>query len=488
MTSWEVSGIALSAAAFLLVRLPLYADPGLRLGWHSDAALIGLMARALAEGDYPLLYWACDYVAPLTSVFAAALGTSILPNVGPLALRLGLAIEVIAALILFHAALRRSVGRRAALLATFWTSAGPAFYFKLTYAPLSAEGYFFLSALLLWYVTRTRFVRLHQWLIFGLLTGAGFWIHRGVLFVVVPALLVILWYDREFWPRFDLGIAAAVFAAGVFFGYVPAIVGRYHLDQRLYIPVKPGWRLSRVPSRVVETVTQDFWTLIGADTTPWKWLIGAAMVVLLGCAVVRAIRHFEPRRETVLAVGVVAVSLAFWMFSTQAYLGALRYIVIAVPILYAFAAREVVAFWDGHRRVLSAAVAVTIAVALFIPRRQEVAEIVAGRSERFEHWPGDFDPRPALQRIAEDGYVVCYADVWVAHKFEWLSESGVRFIPHRSVNRRMVESLRLAALPGRKCFVDLEGNVRDLSPQEQAALRLETLWHVRGEVRNARLR
>jgi hypothetical protein len=471
---WELAGLASCAAAFVALRLPLYRQPGIFLGWHSDAALLGLMARAIEAGDYPLLFWGCDYLAPLTSVFAAIVGTTALPEIGPLALRLGVAIEVFAALVFFHFALRRAVSRRAALLSTFWLAAGPAFLFKLTYAPLSAEQYFFLGAVAFWYVATRRFTRLHQWLILGLLAGAGIWIHRGVLLVIVPSLLVIALYDARRAPLRSTLVGAIVFAIGVVLGYFPAILGRYDLDQRLYIPVKMLWRIEHVTTRFVEMVSHDLWMLIGADTAPLGWLLGAALIALL----VSAIVHFEPRRETMLAAAIVAVCLAFWVFSNETYRGAVRYIMVALPILYAFAAQEIVRLWDGRGTIAGVALAILIAAALFIPRWKDAGEVAAARREQHERWPGGFDPRPSLRAVAEGRYVVCYADVWIAHKLEWLSEPTVRFIPYRSVNRRMVDSLRLGALPGPKCFVDLQGNVHPLTARQQNDLRVETLWHM----------
>ncbi|HWW61960.1 MAG TPA: hypothetical protein VN181_11375, partial [Thermoanaerobaculia bacterium] len=225
--SWEGLGVAVCGAAFLLLRLALYTQPGILLGWHSDAALLGLMARAIRAGDVPLLFWGSDYLAPLTSVFAAAIGTT------PLALRLGVAIEVFAALIFLHATLRRIVTPAASLLATFWLVAGPAFLFQLTHAPLSAEQYFFVGAISFWYVARAPFTRLHQFLVLGLLAGAGWWIHRGVMFVIVPSLIVILVYDARLLRRAELALGAIVFASGAVLGYVPAILGRLAIDQRL---------------------------------------------------------------------------------------------------------------------------------------------------------------------------------------------------------------------------------------------------------------
>jgi hypothetical protein len=454
---WELLGLALCVAAFLLLRLPLYIHPGILLGWHSDAALLGLMARAMVHGDVPLLFWGSDYLWPLTSVFAAIAG-KLLGDVGPLALRLGTAAEVIGALMFFHAALRGVVGPRAALLTTFWLVAGPAFLFKLTFAPLSAEQYFFLGAIVFWFVRRTRFVRLHHWLILGLLTGFGWWIHRGVIFAVIPSLAVIFWYDRKLFAPLT---AAITYAAGVAIGVLPLVFGRLAIDQRLYAPVVTPWHVSIVWQRIADIATSDLWSLLGGIG------IGVIFVALL----VSAIVHFEPRRETVLAAGIVIIAFAFWIFSAFAYRGAVRYVMVTLPILYAFSAAEILRLPD---RRLAIGLAAAIAIALFVPRYIDVREVAAAHREQFENW-GGFDPRPALRQLAAGHYTVCYADVWVAHKLEWLSEPTIPFIPYRSVNRRMTESLRLAALPGPKCFVDKAGRVRALTAREQNDMRLETL-------------
>lgn len=474
---WEYAGLALCALAFVIVRWPLYVRPGLLLGWNSDAALLGLMVRSMVEGDIPLLFWACDYLWPLTSAFAALAGESLVHDVGPLSLRLGVAIEVLAALFFYHAALRRVVGRRAALLATLWLAAGPLFLFRLTYAPLSAEQYFFLAAIAFWYVVRAPFTRLHQWLVLGLLAGVGWWIHRGVSFVIAPALLVILWWDGPRRSRLDLPVAAFVFLAGAGLGYLPAAIGRLEVDQRLYAPIVSAWRPYFVWQQLAGTLRQDFWALLGAEG-PARWILGVAFVALLASAA----RHFTLRRETALAAGVIVTAFAFWFLSAEATGGALRYIMVTLPILYAFAAAELIRLGDTRRtmhRVLAIALAAFIGGSLFAARHHDVREIVAARREVFEQW-GGFDPRPTLRAVADGHYAVCYADVWVAHKLEWLSEPTVPFIPYRSVNRRMIASLRLTGVRGSKCFVDGEGRVSTLTPAQEAAFRIDTLHLAEG--------
>ncbi len=465
---WEAGGLVLGLILFVLSHLPLWVHPGIDLGWNSDAALLGLMARALVHGDIPWLFWACDYLAPLTSVFAAGTGL-LLGEIGPLALRLGVAVEVCLALLFYHAAMRRVVGSRAALMGTLWMAVGPLFYFRLTYAPLSAEQYFFLGAVIFYYAVRARFDRLHRWLVLGLLTGLGWWIHRGTMFVVLPVLGATVLYDARRLRRRDVAVGSFVLTLGIVIGLVPKVIGLYGLDQRLYAPVNPPWSPAGVASMIRETFTHDLWVLLGAN---WflGWLAAAVILILL----VGAGRHFSLRRETFIALGVVLVSFAFWIGSTYAYRGAVRYIMISLPIMLGFAAGELVRQWDANRRRTAFAAGAIVLVAWTGAAVREVRGVVGGQREIFEQW-GGFDPRPVLAELHQAGYRVCYANVWEAHKLEWLSEPTVHFIPYRSVNRRMVESLRLAGIPGRKCFVDRTGHVRTLSPEEEQAMRLDIL-------------
>lgn len=474
----ETAGLVLCALAFVLIRLPVLTSPGILLGWHSDAALLGLMARAILDGDIPWLFWGADYLAPLTSLFAAVVAIVMRNPVGPLELRLGVSVEIFGALLFFYAALRRSIGRRAAMMAIFWLVAGPGFLFKLGYAPLSAEQYFFLGSVVFWYVTRFRFVRLHHWLILGLLTGSGLWIHRGVLFVVVPALAVIAFYDARRLKWWQTASGCIVFGAGTALGYFPVLIGKHAIDQRLYTPVKPPWSVAHVQRRFAETVTNDIWVLIGAESMVLRWSLGLVVIALIAVAV----WNFKPRRSTVFAAGVVAISMAFWILSTDAHRGAVRYIMITLPIIFGFVAAEIVCLWDrkGLSRALAVLAFLILMCGLFMPRYMEARQVAAGLREQHEMWPGGFDPRPALEAIRRNRYTVCYANVWIAHKLEFLSDSPVRFIPYRSVNRRMVDSLRLGGLPGPKCFVELDGRVRTLSPAEANDLRIDTLWHMHG--------
>ena len=71
------AGIALLflaiAAAMVALRLPLYTSPGVRLGWNSDVAIYGLIARSMAHDHRPVFFfWAEDYLGTLTSFLTLA--------------------------------------------------------------------------------------------------------------------------------------------------------------------------------------------------------------------------------------------------------------------------------------------------------------------------------------------------------------------------------------------------------------------------------
>ena len=105
---WEWASLAAILAAFAAIRLPLYTQPGLILGWNSDAALFGMMGRAMREGwDFPLYFWGQFYMGTVTSMLAAAAGF-VLGEVGPLALRIAAAFEVVVGSVLFWLGLLRA--------------------------------------------------------------------------------------------------------------------------------------------------------------------------------------------------------------------------------------------------------------------------------------------------------------------------------------------------------------------------------------------
>lgn len=466
--------VAGAVLVFVVLRVPLLVEPGVRLGWNSDSAIFGLIAREMsAEQRVTWLYWGQDYLGTLTSMLALAIGEGAGLGVGPLSLRLAASAQMLVGLLLFWDALRRVWGRVAAHLMLLWLVAGPAYFFKLSYAP-NAEQMFFVGAVLFWFVMRFRFTHAMHWAVLGLLAAIGWWAHRGATMVVPAAVTIAGWYDDQWRRPRRAALGAIALLLGTAAGAIPLVLGHRQEDQILYAPVTAEWTLHHVVSRIAETLRRDVWQFLGADSHPWSFVVA---IVLLLLAVI-GMRRVTRTRDELLTVGVAATMSAFWVLTTTAYSGAPRYLALLLPIALALAARGIESMWQQPRiasRAAAAALAIVIAIHFHAGRFTDVRTIAAGRGEQHEEWPGGFDPRPALGAIEAGGYQACYADFWTAYKLEWLS--GVPFIPYRSVDRTQRRSLQLASSRGRKCFVDERGSVRSLDGATAERLRAETVAH-----------
>ena len=253
LARWEWASLPGVLAAFIAIRLPLCSDPGLILGWNSDGALFGMMARAMREGwDFPLYFWGQFYLGTLTSMITATIG-AILGDVDPLALRMGGGRSRNRdRLLLARAA--EDFGR-SAMLALLWLAAGPAFLFHFTIAPIGAEAAARgLGAVLVRDARRstasaTRHPRRA----------------RGTGHVAARGRRVSLHGDCACAVRRARGALRFVIAFAVAFaaGYLPAIVARLRGDPLLYTRTLLSWSFSEVFSNFAEFFSSDLWLLLG---------------------------------------------------------------------------------------------------------------------------------------------------------------------------------------------------------------------------------
>ena len=460
MMRWEWLSLGVLAIAFAVLRAPLFTTPGLLLGWNSDAALFGLMARAMRSGsDFPLFFWGQFYLGTLTSMLAVVVA-AVLPThaIGPLAVRLSAVVQVIAAIVFYWLALRRVFGRVPAMIAAAWLVAGPSFLFFFTTAPIGAEQLFLITALLFWFFTRASFLAPRDWLIAGVLCGLGIWLHQGVIFMIAAAAIALLIERRVDVPNMAWAAAAAVV------GYLPALLSLRQDSLLLYKRTTLEWNVVHILTNIEETARGDLWLLF-ADSSIFG--IATALCALLLAGV--GLRSFPPSRAKTIAILTFVFSAAFYLFTTYPYPGAVRYIVPVVPLVYGFAAYGFT-IWrsvEGARRAVAVVLVGAIAAGLYVPRFHDARDVAAGKSEQYTNWPGAFDPRPVVAQLHDGGYSVCYGEVWVAHKLELLSDPPVRFAVVRSVHRTLLQSMTLIDRPGRKCFVDNSGNVRALDPAEE---------------------
>jgi len=513
--------LAVAIAIFIALRLPLFFDPALHLGWNSDSAILGLIANAIAAGrDFPLFYWGQSYLGPLTSYLAAPLVWLMHPM---RALRFAASIQMLAGIIFYWLGLRRAFDERVANAAAILLAIGPTYVIHFSVATIAGESMFVLSAIIFWFAQITELARPRHWLILGLLGGFGWWIHQGTIFALAAAILVKIdrsWIRDLHWPRSAIvaGLAMLIgadailgalrslglevpalflyqplieplvalvvllaianfdvlrrvvridsrlplFALGAVIGYLPVIVGTLRgAVLKTYGLSVPPMPLRGTVAHAMTFVRHDVWMLAGGGI--------ASLIIIVACVVAIARR---PRFDMPLVTIVLCV--LFYLFSSRAYPGTVRYIVSALPMIYAFAADELLRIRAGVIGVLAAA------VLLLIPAIKLVREVGEARAEVYGHFGGEFDPRPVLRTIESQGYTVCYAEYWTAYKLQWVSDERVRFIPYHSYDRTKEQSRALAATPGRKCFVTSVGAVSEFHPRpEDDAVSKKAREHLR---------
>src|SRR5262249_44985653 len=158
-----------------------------------------------------------------------------------------------------------------------------------------------------------------------------------------------------------------------------------------------------VPEHVTTFLVADLWSFLGGV------MVGILIVPFCVMALMR-------RPPISVPIITIASCLAFYFFSRRALPGTVRYIVSALPFIYAFAAQEMLRF-----RVRAIAIAAVV-LALLVPRIEQVHDVITTRGEWYRGLPGGFDLRPALRQIEAQHYTVCYADFWLAYKMQWMSE------------------------------------------------------------------
>jgi hypothetical protein len=179
---------------FLAIATRLWAAAQWSANFDSDEAIIGLMARHILRGQVPTYYYGQNYLgsldALLASVFLRWLGES------PFALRIHHILLYGVFMILQAVWVHRAWGWRAALLSVIFVGWPNQHVFFYTYKPNTAASLMFatgtLSLLLVSLNLKGKF-SLVRWLVVGILTGLGIWVHPlSVIYLaawLIPAIL-----------------------------------------------------------------------------------------------------------------------------------------------------------------------------------------------------------------------------------------------------------------------------------------------------------
>jgi hypothetical protein len=504
-----IRGLAAAALVVLYVvpKLDLLREPAIWLGWNSDSAIFGLMAKRMRDGTgFDVYFWGQNYLGTLTSALAALLRRTLLdplgfgPEAGPLALRLSSMAQVAFGIAVSFLAFERLFGLAAALFAGAWLAVSPPFLVQLSAVPNSGPEMAFALGSILLFLTADSLTRSPALLdrpdarfVFGAVAGAGAWVNPAIAFVLVPCALVLLLRSRGyagFIERIHRGPSpggaappgtvrgAAVrgalpFAAGAAVGYLPVwlggLLGWYEPAYTFVTPYLPerGWL-----GRVGRFLTTDLRRLVGLE----EGGTGAALFVIAFALVAFALfRHrrglaslvlLAPSRPGGLELVAAIVAGGAWFFTLKERIPVqLRYL---APVLPAALALAGAASAESVRRIprrVPRLAARGAASALALGGLLLVGRGAARAGRAILSAP---DPRPLLGEIEARGYGVCHADYWVAYKLQFLSDERVRFVPYHSQDRNRHESARLRELPGPQCLVTPDGTVREWGPGDAA--------------------
>jgi hypothetical protein len=178
-------------------------DPAVERGWNSDHAVFGLMAQRVREtGRIAPFFWGQTFLGPLTPLLAA--GVSLVrdaPRCEPFDLRLAVFLQHFLGLLAWGAGIRLLFGRPSALATMALLSVGPAYLLGANPQP---ETLLLCGGLLFW--GGARLLRLEgrvrpgHLVAFGAASGLSWWMHPGVVFVIVPVLALLALRSRWYPP------------------------------------------------------------------------------------------------------------------------------------------------------------------------------------------------------------------------------------------------------------------------------------------------
>jgi hypothetical protein len=180
---------------------------------NSDHAVVYLMARNVAEGEFPAFFWGQSYggsVLPLTAgIFMMIFG----PSIQLLAITSALWWAGAAVVLRFVTA--ASIGPVAGVTAglLFWFPGLVILSVSVVDPGFYGPSLLFGLAVVLVAVRRpTARFRVVDWVVAGIFAGLSLWASPMAIAIAAPAVVFMVWRDRR-WRFWMLGVSAALLAA-----------------------------------------------------------------------------------------------------------------------------------------------------------------------------------------------------------------------------------------------------------------------------------
>lgn len=249
-------------AVALIVRVLLLASG--TVSFHSDEAVVGLMARHILQGERPVFFYGQAYMGSLDS-WLIAVGFSVLGE-SVLTIRIVESILYLLVVATGYAVAWRISGRLVVAAVAGLVLAVPTVLLTV-YTTATLGGYnetlLFGNLVLLfgWDVSHEHRRSLWRWALLGLFAGLGWWSNGLIVAFALPVAVLILWdigrnaRARHIVSLQAYGIGIGVALVGFFIGSAPWWVFSFQNDfapLRFYLPASPTGDVS-APSQFAGT-------------------------------------------------------------------------------------------------------------------------------------------------------------------------------------------------------------------------------------------
>lgn len=396
--SWALAVAALAVTGLVL---RVVVATGRWATVDSDEAVVGLMARAMLDGEWRAFYWGQHYAGTLETALVALTGAS------PLTLKLvPAALSGVAAVLTWRIG-RRFLPERVAQLAGLLTWVAPGAY---VWWATKERGFYWVSLVLglVLVLAAQRIVerdgRPLDWAVLGLSAGLGFWTSPTVAYFAVPAGLWILARRRPPVRWLPLAVPAALLGA------LPWLWHNLEQDWvSLDRPPQPEeisylTGIGRLLWHVVPMGLNLRWPIEGSWAVPV-----VAVVVYLALGVLLLVR----RPPLLLGLALLSYPFIYAVFPGAWFVGEGRYGLFALPFL-ALAVAWVV------RRPLAMLAVVGVGLLLTLGALDKIG------AERPEHVDAD------LAALRDAGVDHLWADYWLAYRLAFLSDGDLIASSHLS--------------------------------------------------------
>ena len=401
------------AALGIALRVWILLSP--RGALDSDEAVVGLMARGILHGRFPVFFPGQGYggsqeaflTAPLIALFGMNVDTIRVVTI---------ALWAASAVLVWRVGRRILDERRAVLAAVLFWIWPTYFDWKSTRAHGFYGSELFLGLAVLLLVLRLREGRSRRDLVLlGLALGCGLWSSPQVAIVALPTLGWLVWtrrsIARDWWIVATAGLAGAA----------PWLVGNIHHDwYSLHPGANEGPWVNHVHNLVVSTLPEALGLRLAWS---YEWLggvaVGLAIYALLAGGFLWLVWRRPPRLTPLLLI--VLVFPVFYFVSPYTWLESEpRYLTLVMPVFALLIA------WAMTNALRTAAI-LTVAVALSVGGMVELERhhVVAFRTEGTAVTAGVAVPAsiaPVLDTLRAHDLHYAFASYWIAWRITFESD------------------------------------------------------------------